>query len=1027
MNMRNITCLLTGCILLSHAAMAQETDRKAEYVHAVTRGAGLLPWQEKGPSLAETSFREVIESRKDALLERAQVIHPALISPEALARAKENIATRDWAKGWLDNQLYLANQLIEKDQAWIEHMLPTEAPSHAYGFTCPACVGDKSQEAVGHSLIKWSWTNPDTFSCRKCNQVFPHPDYPETQDLLLPRTGYTISYYLNDAERANPDDRSGKLAWHWVGHPIHVSFSGILNESKIKFMYGAARSLGFAYLFTEDPRYAASARAILVRYAQCYRNWPYRDYWDTYADCDPMYAAWHDKSLPLEWKRHLAEEVFNNDTFDKARMMQTYWGAGRVHPSTDAISALGHFAHAYDLTRNAIHADGTPVWDAASIRTVERDLLLEYIMSAEPYAGGAGEANNQNNKAPRIYNAMAFIGKALGLPEYIETALKGYECVRDASFLHDGFSTESPAYTNMYLSQLLVLPETLHGYTWPDYYSHREGTVDLYKTDTQLRMMYRSVLDTLLPDGTYLPLSDTRVGTKPSLHILQRGLRRYPEYYSGVIPTLYPNATSEYAIFNLSDEELKKDTGLPASELYYPAWQTAILRHGEGPEASTLSMVLNPEGGHRHYDNLALFYNDGGYNLLGDLGYVGDMPVNKWIKSTQSHNLVIVDGEDQQFTGRNPEFHFMATSPIASVVEASSDAYPQCSVYKRRVILLKINEHDSIAIDIFTVKGGNEHRYRVFSDLASSDAPEGSLTFTGIDMPEEAPLPETGNSLKSEDIFGLRDVRQGEIKEGNSTVTWREKGKAHRMTLATQWMWTVEAANGPGQRSLQEAGRRVHYVDILRDKKEMENQGNRSTFCTIHEGTTQDGTFPIVEIQGVAAPSFKIPSAFLNIRTEEAQFSIHNIHPEVVWPEKDAHFSGDFIVVKDSTNGQIEFMTLGANHLHWEGKAIIPTVTQDHRRNSEPYPDKQVTNPLSTWSGIITRIDEYTLEVETPAPEKFTPPTDDIQAYVRIKTPDGWTSFPVKSIDGQRITVDRFPLPENIEAMELPSVTYGKF
>ena len=412
--MRQILCLLV--LGLAFTANSVAEDRREEYIHAVTRGAGLLPWQDAEISEEETAFRAEIEARKDALLERAQVTHPAMMDPDALTRAKANIEFQDWAAGWLKSQMNTADFLLEQSPEWIIDMIPEEAPAHAYGFTCPNCVGEKSQEAVGHSLIRWSASNPDQFSCRKCDQVYPHPDFPETMTLKLPRTGYEIAYYLNEEQRANPDDRSGTLAWHWVGYPIHVSFSGIIRESKIKYIRTAVRSLGFAYLFTEDMRYAERARDILVRYARCYRNWPYRDYWDTYADCDPMYAAWHDRALPLEWKRHLSEQAFAKDTMEKARMLQNYWGAGRVHPSTDAVSGLAHVAEAYDFTRNATRADGTPVWDAESIRIVERDLLLEYIMSAEPYVGGAGAADNENNKAPRIYNAMAAIGKCLGLP-----------------------------------------------------------------------------------------------------------------------------------------------------------------------------------------------------------------------------------------------------------------------------------------------------------------------------------------------------------------------------------------------------------------------------------------------------------------------------------------------------------------------------------------------------------------------------------------------------------------------------------
>src|SRR5690606_34642552 len=129
---------------------------------------------------------------------------------------------------------------------------------------------------------------------------------------------------------------------------------------------------------------------------------------------------------------------------------------------------------------------------------------------------------------------------------------------------------------------------------------------------------------------------------------------------------------SEYALFQLSEDALKEDGGLELPETYFPAWQTAIVRHGTGPNAATLTLAFNKAGGHRHYDNLALYYEANGRTMVGDHGYVGDMPINEWIRSTYSHNLVIVDDDQQEFGKRVPELALMAASPMATVVEAAS-------------------------------------------------------------------------------------------------------------------------------------------------------------------------------------------------------------------------------------------------------------------------------------------------------------------------------------------------------------------
>ena len=68
--MRYLLSLLSLLIVLGVAASAEDVSpeaRKAEYVHAVTRGAGWMPWQARGVSERERAFRAQIEQRKDVV------------------------------------------------------------------------------------------------------------------------------------------------------------------------------------------------------------------------------------------------------------------------------------------------------------------------------------------------------------------------------------------------------------------------------------------------------------------------------------------------------------------------------------------------------------------------------------------------------------------------------------------------------------------------------------------------------------------------------------------------------------------------------------------------------------------------------------------------------------------------------------------------------------------------------------------------------------------------------------------------
>ena len=286
--------LSLSCSML-FLATAGAADRRAEYVNAVVRGAGFMPWQERGPSQEESEFRRQIEARKDRMLaHHAPVRHPAILTESDLAQAKRNITSAAWAQAWLARHKKTADYVVAQPDGYVQRMIPELTPWFAYGMTCPNCVGTKSQEAMGHRVMRWRYTKPDQFECRYCRTTYPDPKFPETATLVCPRSGQEFTFYLNEQERRHPEDRSGTYAWHWVSRPTHVSFAGVIRYRKVRHMISAARSLALAYRFTDDPRYAEKAVAILVRLAHGYRQWLYHDYWDAVADCDPMYAAWHD-------------------------------------------------------------------------------------------------------------------------------------------------------------------------------------------------------------------------------------------------------------------------------------------------------------------------------------------------------------------------------------------------------------------------------------------------------------------------------------------------------------------------------------------------------------------------------------------------------------------------------------------------------------------------------------------------------------------------------------------------------------
>ncbi|MCA9412344.1 MAG: heparinase II/III family protein [Candidatus Omnitrophica bacterium] len=685
-------------------------------------------------------------------------------------------------------------------------------------------------------------------------------------------------------------------------------------------------------------------------------------------------------------------------------MLQTYWGCGRIHPSTDGISGLNMICVAYDLVAEAKKEDGSSVWSEEEKLKVERDFILEYVIGAEPFVGGEGRADEDNNKAPRVYNAQAAVAKCLGIPELADVAIRGYEIVRDNSFLYDGMSTESPSYTNMYLSQLIAIPETLYGFKWPKDFEPRKGVYDPYANDKRLELMYRAVLDQLDPHYHYLPLSDTHVDSGPSRHIIEYGLKRFPEYFSGKYPAITGGgAPDQFALFYLDRKELENNQPFHLPEIYFPAWMTSIFRQGRADTGSVLSLVFNPKGGHRHQDNLSLYYFANGNGVLGDQGYVGDMPINRWIRSTKSHNLVVVDDSDQIFYGdeeRVPALNLLATSPKVSFIEAESKAYPQCSEYRRLAVFIKGPHDQTFAVDFFRVRGGNRHDYRLYSELASSDG-TGELRFEGIEFPQEPPLPEVGSSLDEADIYGLRDLRTVQPMDANWRAIWEERGKAFRFWNLSE-ADEVTASNAPGQRSREEIGRRVRYLDVTRKGTDL-----NSLFVGVHEPTAPDGGFILENAKRLEVPDEAGPdAAVVRIETNWGAYTLFN------------EFENEALVDGFKFKGKLGIHCEPMEGAEWILASSAETfLSKDGNLGFEGREPSELVNIESSESTQI--------ETSETIPDSLIECPDGFQNYFLANDGSFNTGYPIDSISGKTVTFDRFEVPE-LEKGQLPNLIFAE-
>ena len=110
---------LSAIVLISSLYAAKDKSQlknkrtKENYVNAVVRGTGLMPWQKQGLSKDEVEFRQAIENRKSTMIKKAiKITHPVFISTEEIELARRNIEKIDWAREWFNKRkrVYFRNK-----------------------------------------------------------------------------------------------------------------------------------------------------------------------------------------------------------------------------------------------------------------------------------------------------------------------------------------------------------------------------------------------------------------------------------------------------------------------------------------------------------------------------------------------------------------------------------------------------------------------------------------------------------------------------------------------------------------------------------------------------------------------------------------------------------------------------------------------------------------------------------------------------------------------------------------------------
>ncbi|MFO7945949.1 MAG: hypothetical protein R6V19_03960, partial [Armatimonadota bacterium] len=174
----------------------------------------------------------------------------------------------------------------------------------------------------------------------------------------------------------------------------------------------------------------------------------------------------------------------------------------------------------------------------------------------------------------------------------------------------------------------------------------------------------------------------------------------------------------------------------------------AVLESGGAANRRGVSMYYgDATGGHGHYDRLTLGFYAFGYPLFPEMGYPIPFTTPKrfgFTSNTISHYSVLIN-QQQHRTRQSGALNTLASAPTVQLMDASAEvAYGGLAdLYRRTCALIDISDTRSYLLDIFRVRGGQEHHWSFHGPAFFSDFSVTGGTF--------GPVQEEG-TLAGEDI-----------------------------------------------------------------------------------------------------------------------------------------------------------------------------------------------------------------------------------------------------------------------------------
>lgn len=454
---------------------------------------------------------------------------------------------------------------------------------------------------------------------RYVDQALDVPDEPGiySTEYNCPEHGVPLRW-----RRSHPKEHLCPMGDHVVTGPVFD------REWRIHKILGSHRgnrqrlhTLGMAYAFTGDERYARKSREILLAYTRAFPGYP-----------------WHTGRGDIRTES-------NGMRVELEALGEAGW--------------LAAVARGYDLVASSPRFSDE---DHAAIR----DMLAEDVRVSLRYDEGMSNRQAHHNLA------VASVGLILGDEFLMRRALGSLRYQLKYAVMGDGLWWEcSPGYHYYAVRTLREVAETFQ----------RVG-IDAAR-DPKLHLAFDAPLHFVLPDETLPAVNDSRFGyrfRRDDFEFLYHHFR--DPVYAGILSA--PGYKREVGVAYLFyGDELGDRAPMPAGSWHFFQAGMAVLKPEGDSDLSAIIDYGHTVAGHGHMDKLNLVIFAGGRQRLPDIGTRSYFsPVSRaWDRQTLSHNTVVVDERSQkQERGRLSLFD--GRGPVQVVQATADEAYPSLNLMR---------------------------------------------------------------------------------------------------------------------------------------------------------------------------------------------------------------------------------------------------------------------------------------------------------------------------------------------------------